>query len=281
MTVTLTPFNANAQYFADLYSLVNQIVAVLANNSVTANSSANGGATVGNCFIQGIFASSNLSANTIGGGNVQSTSTLSIVTNAAMAVGTNFTSGISIINATTIVCGANVTINSSALAIGNSSANVIINSSSITVGLILGSPTVNNNIIVNNNANVGNTLFVGANVTVNTSVLSIGGNLFGSVNVTTTGTGSQVIDSWTIAAYRSSHYRLSVKDNVANNYLAAQFMMLQDGTNAFITEYSTLTSNTAAMGSFSGSTNATHAILNFTPVSANTTVKGTHLATPV
>jgi hypothetical protein len=83
------------------------------------------------------------------------------------------------------------------------------------------------------------------------------------VDTTTSGTAAQVIDSFLKSSFRSAEYTLTISDTGANNRI----------TNAYITEYGTVTTNTA-MGSLSANCNTTHCILYLTPAQAATTVKG-------
>ncbi len=92
------------------------------------------------------------------------------------------------------------------------------------------------------------------------------------VTYTTTGTSTQTVDSFALATYRAAKYFYSIKDNAANNYQTGELLLLQDGTNSTITDYGTIISNTT-IGGFVGSSNTTHVLLQFTPVSSNTTIK--------
>lgn len=118
-----------------------------------------------------------------------------------------------------------------------------------------------------------NTFEIGANV----AAQSIGANsTVNGINVgftrfTTTGTSTQNVDSWAIASWRSAQYVISIKDNNANNFQTACTTMLFDGTVSTATVYGVVYSNTY-MGTFTAAANATTASLQFTPVSANTTL---------
>jgi hypothetical protein len=90
--------------------------------------------------------------------------------------------------------------------------------------------------------------------------------------ITTTGTSIQNVDSWSITTWNLAEYMVSVVDNAANNFYATKMMVTHNSSNAFITEYSSITSN-SSVGVFSANANATHVVLTFTPVSSNTTVK--------
>lgn len=136
------------------------------------------------------------------------------------------------------------------------------------------------------NTLVGNVLR-GANVT-STTAISLGSNLISNstnfyvsgnnvvgqlVYANTSGTTTQIVDTFVPTAFRTAEYLLSITDNVANNYQASKILILQAKGAIQITEYAILVSNTA-MGAFSASINTTAAILSFTPVSTNTTIQG-------
>ncbi len=105
---------------------------------------------------------------------------------------------------------------------------------------------------------------IGANSTVN-------GLSTGFIRFTTSGTSTQNVDSWAIASWRSAQYTISIKDNAANNYQTACATMLFDGTVSTVSVYGVVYSNTY-MGTFTAAANATHAALQFTPVSTGTTL---------
>lgn len=118
--------------------------------------------------------------------------TLANSTNTATMSPTQFAVGISIVNTTTITVGANVTVNSSVIEVGNSTVNVTVNSSLISVGanvtvgpiqFFVGTATVNaihnastfavsNSTLITQLAVTG--LTVGQNTTVNSSSIVLG-----------------------------------------------------------------------------------------------------------
>ena len=91
------------------------------------------------------------------------------------------------------------------------------------------------------------------------------------ISVTLTGTTLQTIDSWLLSTWRTGNYVLSIKDNTANGYQTENILVLQDGTTTNMIDYGVIYSN-AALGLFSSSANATHALVQFTPVSTNNTI---------
>jgi cytoskeletal protein CcmA (bactofilin family) len=108
--------------------------------------------------------------------------------------------------------------------------------------------------------------------TVSTAIIQLSNSVHNSLSITTTGTSAQVIDSWLLSTYRVGKYIASVKSNSSNAYAGSELLLLQDGGTAYITEYSLLTSN-GVLGAWTANANTTHAVLWFTPLVANSTVK--------
>lgn len=92
------------------------------------------------------------------------------------------------------------------------------------------------------------------------------------VTATTTGATTQTIDNFVMATYRSAKYYYNIKDNNANNYQSGEIMVLHNAGTPYITEYGCVFSN-SDMGAFTAIANTTDVILQFTPVSTNTTIR--------
>jgi hypothetical protein len=149
---------------------------------------------------------------------------------------------------------ANVTINSTSFAIANSSAN-------LTLTAPTASQSANGQYFLN--ANGSYALVVSSLLSTNT--------------VTTTGTTTQNVDSWSITTYRSAEYQLNVWDNVANNHMALKLLVTHDTANPYVTEFATMLSN-GSMGTFSAAIVTGNLNVQFTPVSSNTTVRFSRVA---
>lgn len=93
-----------------------------------------------------------------------------------------------------------------------------------------------------------------------------------SNTVNTLGTIQQMIDYWPVSTYVAAEYMIAVTDNVANNFHSTKIMMNFSNAGVLSTEYATIISNTN-LGTFVGSSNATHAMLLVTPTSTNTTIR--------
>lgn len=88
---------------------------------------------------------------------------------------------------------------------------------------------------------------------------------------TTNGLLIQNVDSFAMT-FNAAEYLISVVDNAANNFYASKLLVTHNNSNGFVTEYGSITTNTA-LGTFSSGANSTAVILRFTPSSTNTTVK--------
>jgi len=93
---------------------------------------------------------------------------------------------------------------------------------------------------------------------------------FDNLYVNTSVTTSVVLDSFFLADFRAGEYLISIKDNNANAFQMSKLLILHDGGIATMTEYGTIVTNTN-IGVFTASTNATHALLNYTAGATNNT----------
>lgn len=100
--------------------------------------------------------------------------------------------------------------------------------------------------------------------------------------VQTTGTGSQIVDSYMTTSTNGAEYFIHIKNNTANGYQASKVLTIHNGTTgspvpeAYSTEYALVASN-GSLGSFTSSSNGSHVILSVTPVFGNTTVSFTRV----
>ena len=188
---------------------------------------------------------------------------------------------------------------------GTSSGNVI----AVSNGYALGSPTVtwslyaanasfSNAVNMLSTLTVSDTVNASANVNITGSANVTGNvNCTGSINtqggissngtitygsngdvqerqltVKTYGTGLATLDSYPAASYRTSKYLIQVDDNNANNHYSSEILITHDGSNAYIVEYGSITTNTN-VGQFATVVASGVVQLNYTPISSNTTVK--------
>ena len=148
MSVTLSPV-VNTQSFGTLLARVNQTIAVLSTNAITTDTSLTGGITTGNGTVNGIFGSAQTLFTTgdLRGGNISSSNTLNISSNASFNQGSN-----------------NIVIISS----NSTTSNLVINLSTISINASANSLISANNLTLNTTNGVfnGTNLFVNANFTV-------------------------------------------------------------------------------------------------------------------
>jgi hypothetical protein len=159
-------------------------------------------------------------------------------------------------------------ITSTTISVGNSTPNVVINTTSIamtntTANLVLNIPTVNQ--IANGN------YFLSSNS--NWIYNPISTYISNSTGISSI----KVLDAFTKSQYRIADYVINVSDDNANSFHSTRLFVTHDNdaTGAYITEYSTITTNATAgvLGVFSANANTTHVKLNFVPTIANATIK--------
>lgn len=159
-------------------------------------------------------------------------------------------------NVATIISNNAITANSTlSVTVGNAYVNGIFSSNTLvaTQGLRGG-----------NNSTTG-TLVVTSNLQMNVATTVVG-------SIQVTGTSLTSIDSFPISgqgAMRSAKYILQI--STSSGYQATEIMLLQDGTNVFVTEYATLT-NSTSMGTFSANIFSGSINLNITPTQSTSNV---------
>lgn len=154
--LAILDYLGNVDRFSTLFTRVNELVAALNVEIITANNNANGALTSGNGFVNGIFGSSTLVATTIRGGNVQSTANLVLASNLTFqGAKLDFGNTTAVINIGSLQIGATNTILPSRLSVGNSSVNVVINSTSISLGGTSYSNLTPNIVVANNGTTIG------------------------------------------------------------------------------------------------------------------------------
>jgi hypothetical protein len=95
-------------------------------------------------------------------------------------------------------------------------------------------------LILNANTVVDGSLSLNTNTSTNTAFLIANTYQF-------TNTTAQITDSFPVATYRTAEYTIQVVDNTSPSfgYQMSKLLLVQDGTNAYITEYGQIYSNTA------------------------------------
>jgi len=157
------------------------------------------------------------------------------------------------------------TINTTSIALGNTTVNTIANS----IMLAISNQNANIQLAVPTTTQISNGQYwYNANST--WAIVTIPGVNNNTSN--TTGTTAQLIDSYNTAIYTSADYLISINDNNANNHYTTKILVGYDTTNAYMIDYGGITTN-SAMGVFTANANSTFVKLYFTPVSTNTTIK--------
>ena len=174
----------------------------------------------------------------------------------------------------------------------------------------LATSVVTTGLTANGDATTGNAFVVGilgattvaastiraGNVQTNGDVITIGSNVefaedkhlitneafvgnsrfFATTSNTSNTSANQIMGAFPVATWRGGKFVASVKDNSANSYYITEILVLQDGGNALVTEYASITSN-ATFCTFSANVSGGNLNLLYSPTSANTkvTIQGT------
>lgn len=260
MTISVAN-TSNGSTFQFWLDRTNDLADAMSNKVITVNSDT----TTGNAVVNGIFTSTTLTANTLRGGNTSTATVLTLSSN-LLITGTRLAVGDST---------DNLYITSSTITIGNSSSNTVANSTIISIGNSTVNTIANSIQVSTTNISVGNST---QNTTVNSTGLSINNIpivLSLTLNVQTTSTATQLVDSFTISTHRAAEYFVTIKDNNANAHQANKLMVLHEGAdgNSLINDFGVLITNTQ-LGTFSSNSNTTHCRVYVTPTVSNTQIKG-------
>lgn len=281
----LDTIDVETNTFRNWVDKTNEAIEVLRNQAVTVTLTSTGDTVTGNGFVVGTLGANVMAASTLRGGSVDASANLNIISN------TNITAAYVNVVANTLIY-ANSTV---AVAVfgGNSTAtNTTFNSRyfniNSNVALTGSSHTATGNFNFDNgvlfvdgtNNRIGvNTINPGTDVTVNGSVsisstLTVGNTQLKSNSVVLTNTLTQTaIDSFATSSFRAGKYIISITDNdAAAGFQTSEVLIMQDGTNAYVTEYAVLR-NGSNLGTFAADVSAGNARLLFTPAVGNSTIK--------
>lgn len=175
------------------------------------------------------------------------------------------------------VAGNNVFLNVTQDTSGSGQVNVQINAVATSGAAIIGG--TNNAIQFNDNMNFGgdgtklsfdkvNSILTCANV-ITSNVYVMGQSILTAANSSAFvgSTGPDTVEAFNKTTYRSGEFTYSIKNNSANGYQAGKLIVLNDDTNAQLEEYGVSFSN-SLLGAFNTSSNSTHILVQFTPLSA-------------
>lgn len=188
-----------------------------------------------------------------------------------------------IVTANSSAGGASTTGNS--VINGIFSANTLVAVNALRGGTIAtaGVLTITSNVVVNTSSiSVGNSTI---NLSINSTMISLSNSTIGSVqavpfaiNVQTSGTSGQIVDSFLKSEFRGGEYILSVSDNGvgANAHQISKVLVIHAINVTNHNEYGLLYTNNQ-LGAFSANANATHTRLVFTPTVSNTQIKATRV----
>ena len=291
-----------ADTFTNWIAKTNQIINLTNTDVVTTSANTAGDTTTGNGFVIGIFGARNLVANTIGGGNVSISNTLTVVSN------TNFVAGQVNSTANIYFNTANVYSNTTSFSVvgntyvittgtTNNTISYTTNGSFSTFNVTADNTVINSTITFNGNATFSNiatfnsNTFFNANTVANS--INVSGNATFSANVlynnylinnslnyinggtySFSGTSQVAIDSVAIATYRSVEYTLQFTDTASGSYHITKVILYHDGTNAYSVEYAQMYNN-LNLASITADINTGNLRLLVTPANSTTTVKFT------
>jgi len=249
--------NIAVDTFVTWLTRTNQLVESLRTEVVTANAEANGSLTTGNAFVVGILGANTIVVPTaLRGGNVQSSNTLYITS--ASQFGGNLTVNSS---ATFVDVAANIAV---------TSANVYVNATNITLtGNTLSIPA--NTVAFTSNTITLDNVNINSNLTIRTdsSIIVVSNTDLGSTTASPVG----VFD---FAKSSYSAGKITAVAKKGSNTQINEIVLAHDTTTnvALLTVYGTVTAPSGAnIGVYSATTNATHVIVQFQQVAANSSVK--------
>jgi hypothetical protein len=248
MAETVSLINTAADGFQTWVDRTNTLLTIMSSRALTANSSANGAVTTGNTLFLGIFAGTLLAANTLRGGNVQTSGPLTISSNVIFS--TQYAIGNSTVNAlanssqlllsdglTTALLAPDLlslsnafVVTASSLRFGNTTANLTGTTTSLTFANSTGNTRVSPGLINVGSLSISQTAITLGNSTVNASLNSASLN-FGNLvaNSTTLSIGNSTVN------VQINSSTMTVPNFVTLNNISLSFLSLGNSTvNAYV-----------------------------------------------
>jgi hypothetical protein len=149
---------------------------------------------------------------------------------------------------------------------GNGFVTGILGANTLTATFIRGGNVQSvGSLTITSNTNIGNS-------TANVATLQNNVAHIVSCSNTTTNTNVQLLDTFSTTTYRSGKYFISINNTNNNDYQSTEIMVLQTGSNVFVTEYGTLRSN-ATLGTFTANVDSSTVRLYVEPLYANNVIK--------
>jgi len=179
-----------------------------------------------------------------------------------------------------------------ALTIGNSYVSGVLGASVIAAGELRGGTVatpdyvlVSSNLVATNasvtikmgTTSINSSVINASSLVVNAAAIeyftldnmTLGNTEYTSLTFNANSSPDQVFDFFAKSAYRSAEYLLQMTDTspAANAYQVMKFLVVHDGTSAFITQYGIVTSN-GEIATINASANSTSILITVSPVSA-------------
>lgn len=253
--------------FAGWVGKTNVLLDALTYEIVTCDDTTGGANTSGNGNVIGILSSNVFSTPLLRGGaagNTANISTLTIgISNSSISSNVTLTGYTANIVANTL----NITSNTN---IGSGTQDVIINVSDIVVNAATLDITLTSNLVVNSNLTISGDVVVNNSLTFTTKSQILAKNITLAFPDTVT---QNLVDSFAIADFVGAKYTVSVTDqNNSNNKAMTELSVVYGFSNAHMTEYGTIYSNTQ-FATFSINATATHVRLYANSATSNATFK--------
>lgn len=273
MAKAITAVNTAADTFQVLINRTNEIANAVSTEVVTANNDANGALTTGNAQLAGTLSVLVLAANTVRGGNVQSTLAMNVVSNVNIWQTNILTIGNStvntIANSTTVTAanvvgtrvssGANVHVNTTAIHIGNSTVNGEMFAGTITFNRTVG---VNTGVA---------TISTGADGMY--GLIELGGNVGGYIDIKTPNSDDY---DYRIMGNSTGLHVLAGSSTATANQFNITLANISLGTNSIFIAHTTNTvtfSNTLVIGNSTVNVIANNTTFKLSNSTVNTSIR--------
>lgn len=255
MTITVTTVS-NSQSFGAWLSTTNRLANLMTSNVVTADATTTGSLTTGNVVVNGHLGAVFLYAGSgIVGGNLASNGQLNIVSNTLFK---------DVSSANQVLVLSNSII--STVTLQPNTVTISPTSNTTISGPLL---TVSSNVSVTGNSL--STKMVGMN---GISEMTTFSNSFASVSAVQ-------LDAFDRTVYRSGEYVVQYSYATGTVYQITRIHVVHNGTTAYSTEFSSISSNGTSLASVSSSISGANVVLTVTPAAAPLAVKVTRLLTTV
>lgn len=263
----IAPIQTATDTFAGWISKTNLILDTLANEVITVDNTTYGASVTGNGSVTGILAANTIGANLIRGGGVGNTANVSSITvgfsNSTTSSNVTVTGYTTNVNSNSLNITSNTTVGTGTQRLTANIANLQISTNTLTIQ-------------ATSNINVNTSLTLTGNLTINSHItfsqkINVSTNFISLVFPNTT--QQNTVDTFSVSDYSGAQYNISITDeNNSNNKALTQISVIYGFSNAHLTEYGTIYSNTQFI-TFTITSNTTHVILNANSATSNATFK--------